>query len=272
MSSQFEFDTNKFLSELFSPEAKRDRLDCDWAEEVDKSELEMNKRQRDVNARRESQELPMGSDLKSVLDAIEGLKGSLDGIRAEIADLKAMNAKVTKNENEIRGVRNDLNYALIDSVKKWVVIKGLKKHANAQRFESRDQTLEVLSDFTKFLRVDVTFSDYMRLPDFIQGTNLKVGVIRAEFLTVDNKLDFFRALSGVTNKEQLKGISVDQELPRFLLPQKKLLETEAYNLRKTQKVKTRVIVKKTKLVLQSRAREDGANWVTVNTGGGHAES
>ena len=130
---------------------------------------------------------------------------------------------------------------------------------------------EVLKDFTKFVGFEVIFCDYMRLPDFKKGKIEKVGVVRAEFLTMDDKLNFFYALAGSNGKEQLQGVSVDQELPRFLLPQKKLLETEAYNLRKTQKVKTRVVIKKTRLVLQTKEREEGSIWVTINTSGGQAE-
>ena len=154
---------------------------------------------------------------------------------------------------------------MIDSVKRWVVIKGLKKHQDARKTETRTQTWEVLEDFKVFLEANVTFCDYMRLPDFVQGQTVKVGVIRAEFLTMDDKFNFFNKLSGTSGRPDLKGVSVDQELPRFLLPQKKLLETEAYNLRRTEGVKTRVIIKRLNLVLQKKSKEAGSTWTTIGS-------
>jgi hypothetical protein len=259
MSSQFGINRDIYISEIYSPEAKRDKID--WAEE-DTEVTMSNKRGRE--ARRESQESGvMNQDLKSVLEAIEGLKKSLDEIKTDIAALKSLSDRVTRTEKSVGMIRNELNQVLIDSVKKWVVIKGLKKHANAQRVETRSQTWEVLEDFKVFLGANVTFGDYMRLPDFIQGQNVKTGIIRAEFLTMDDKYNFFNKLSGASGKPEFKGVSVDQELPRFLIPQKKLLETEAYNLRRTEQVKTRVIIKRAKLILQKRAKVDGSSWVTV---------
>ena len=98
-----------------------------------------NKRGRE--ARRESQESGvMNQDLKSVLEAIEGLKKSLDEIKTDIATLKSLSDRVTKTEKAVGMVRNELNQVLIDSVKRWVVIKGLKKHQSAQKSETRSQT------------------------------------------------------------------------------------------------------------------------------------
>lgn len=278
MSGQFG-NQSTYTSDLNSPEAKRDKKDnlqvvnkTNWADELIETDTDMtNKRGRD--ARRDSTELMgMGQDLKSVLEVVEGLKKTLDELKADINDLKKLDTKVVVVEQEVRGIRYDLNQVLIDSVKKWVVIKGLKKHQNALRYESRAQTSEVLDGLTRFLEVRVTFSDFMRLPDFNQGRINKVGVVRAEFLTMTDKLIFFNSLAAKSGSEQLKGVSVDQELPRFLLPQKKLLETEAYNLRRTKKVKTRVIIRKGRLVLQTKAKEDGSIWVTIDTNAGEAES
>ena len=262
MSSQFGINRDSFISELYSPEAKKDRVD--WAEEESEVEV-MSKRGREP--RRESQENAgaMNQDLKSVLEAIEGLKRSLDDLKVDIAALKTLRDKITSVEKAVGVIRNDINQILMDSVKRWVVIKGLKKHSSAQKFETRLQTWEVLDNFRVFLGANVTFTDYMRLPDFIAGQSVRTGVIRVEFLTMDDKFTFFSKLSGASGKAEIKGVSVDQELPRFLLPQKKLLETEAYNLRKTEKVKTRVIIKRTRLILQKKSREDGANWITVGS-------
>ena len=266
MSSQFGINRDSYISGIYSPEAKRDKKDkIDWAEESVEEEVgESMSNKRGREARRESQESGvMNQDLKSVLEAIEGLKKSLDEIKTDIATLKSLSDRVTKTEKAVGMVRNELNQVLIDSVKRWVVIKGLKKHQSAQKSETRSQTWEVLEDFKTFLGANVTFGDYMRLPDFILGQNVRTGIIRAEFITMDDKYTFFNKLAGLSGKPYFKGVSVDQELPRFLLPQKKLLETEAYNLRRTEQVKTRVIIKRTNLVLQKRSKVDGSNWVTV---------
>lgn len=210
--------------------------------------------------RRGSQE-NMNPDLKTVLDAIAGLKTSVESLQGEIVGLKRMQTEIRDQGQTLKRISNEMKEIQIEAKKKWVVIKGLSKHGEARKFETREQTGEVLEDFKRFLKCAVIFNDYMRLPEFKLGTVTMSGVVRVEFRSVDDKLTFFKDLVAASKLPQLKGVSVDQEMPRFLLPEKKRLESKAYDLRHTQQVKTRLVIRKLDLVLQFRSKEEGSKWL-----------
>ena len=65
-------------------------------------------------------------------------------------------------------------------------------------------------------------------------------------------------------KEDLKGITFQQDIPHFLVDLYKKLDAKAFHLRKDKKVKTRVVTRNLTLILQQREKEDGSRWVTVD--------
>ena len=205
---------------------------------------------------------------KDILDALESL-------RADFSDqFKKVNDKLEKLEglsDRVETIEDSMNYwerrckqAEIDEKKKWVVIKGLWKQEGAERFESRQKLAESLDELKTLMGVDTKFMDFYRLKDLKRNNDTMPGLVKIKFITSDDRDFFFSRVSVVGQKEDLKGITFQQDIPHFLVDLYKKLDAKAFHLRKDKKVKTRVVTRNLTLILQQREKEDGSRWVTVD--------
>ena len=202
---------------------------------------------------------------KDILDA-------LDALRADFSDqFKKVNDKLEKLEGisgRVEVIEENLNYwekrckqSEIDEKKKWVVIKGLWKQEGATRFESRKQLSESLDELKVLMGVEAKFMDFYRLKDFKRNNDTMPGLVKVKFITSDDRDFFFSRVPIVGQKDDLKGISFQQDIPHFLVDLYKKLDAKAFQLRRDKKVKTRVVTRNLTLVLQTREKEEGSRWV-----------
>ena len=202
---------------------------------------------------------------KDILDA-------LDALRADFSDqFKKVNDKLEKLEGisgRVEVIEENLNYwekrckqSEIDEKKKWVVIKGLWKQEGATRFKSRKQLSESLDELKVLMGVEAKFMDFYRLKDFKRNNDTMPGLVKVKFITSDDRDFFFSRVPIVGQKDDLKGISFQQDIPHFLVDLYKKLDAKAFQLRRDKKVKTRVVTRNLTLVLQTREKEEGSRWV-----------
>ena len=206
-------------------------------------------------------------DIKDILDALEGLRSDftsqLTEINKKLDKVEDLGNKVQVMEKTMNVWERRFKQLEVEEKRKWIVIKGMWKQDDVTQFESRVQLAASLEDLKQLLGIKTPFMEYYRLKDLKRNNNTFPGLVKVKFVTSDEKDHFFSRVAAAGNLEDLKGLSFQQDIPSFLVEDFKRLDGQAFRLRKSEKLKTRVVIRNLGLVLQSRARTEGSKWTSV---------
>ena len=209
-----------------------------------------------------------GGSSKDILDALEALRNEfttqLSQMNVKLDKLEQLGAKVDTFEKTMGLWERRFKQLEVDEKRKWLVIKGLWKQDDVSQFETRKQLGASLEDLKQILGVKTPFMEYYRLKDIKRNNETLPGLVKVKFVTTDEKDFFFSRVSQSGASQDLKLVSFQSDIPTFLVEDYKRLDGIAFKLRKTDKLKTRIISRNLGLILQSRARTDGSKWTTVN--------
>lgn len=219
---------------------------------------------RDVS-RRDSLEGSGPGSIRDVLDALEEMKGDfkkeLKGVSDRLEKLEDINRKLAKIEPRLNRLEIMCRQVEINEKKNWIVIKNLWKQDDVSTFETRANLRKSLDELKDLMEVDCCFMDYFRLKDFRKGQQLIPGLVKAKFVTSDDRDRFFSKISECGKKDDLKLISFQQDIPRFLVEKFKKLDKDAFTIRRNEKLKTRVIFRGQDLILQKK--DLSGRWTRV---------
>ena len=205
--------------------------------------------------------------IKDVLDALEQLRGDLgarmDTLNAKMEKLEDSHKKVKQLEVRLTKIERSTRQAEVDEKRMWVVVRGLWKQADTDRFESRSQLSTSLEELKLAMGAKISFMEYYRLKDLTRNGKMYPGLVKAKFITSDDRDRFFSRLPEVGSNKDLELITFQQDIPSFLVEKYKRLDGQAFKLRRQDKVKTRVIIRNLDLQLQQRASKD-QKWANVD--------
>ena len=128
-----------------------------------------------------------------------------------------------------------------------LLLKGIEMHPKTSRFETKEQTREVLMGFFQVLKVRITPRDYFRYKEFKVRDKVYPGTIKLELSTMEDRDLIFKQMASIKS-EDLKKVQIVQDLPLSFQAEYKELDKKAYKLRKEDKVRTRVITRGYELV------------------------
>ena len=182
-------------------------------------------------------------------------------------DLQAQVTNLEKGQEQLAEAvvssGNEIKKSQLESRKRCLLIKGLPLHPNVGASgETREQTKQVLDGFFKNLKLakPPTLASYARFRlnqrIIAGGSALRrkaiAPIIRIELITDDDKTAIFNGISKNGKTKELKGVSLQNDYPSFLLERKKELEAKAYLVRKKSKgsKRTRIVVRGVDLALQ----------------------
>ena len=181
-------------------------------------------------------------------------------------DLQAQITQIGKKQEQVAealvATGNEIKKVQLEARKRCLLIKGLPLHPNAGAGrEGREQTRNVLDQFFKDLKIEkppvlISFARFQlkkrpsRAPALRK--NVFAPIIRIELQTDDDKAAIFNGIARFGKNKELKGISLQNDYPSFLLERKKELEAKAYLIRKKSRgsKKTRLVVRGVDLALQ----------------------
>jgi hypothetical protein len=219
---------------------------------------------RDV-ARRDSLEGANAGSIRDVLDALEEMKGDfkkeLKSVSDRLGKLEDLNRKLARIEPRLNRLEIMCRQVEINEKKNWIVIKNLWRQDDVQAFETRANLRKSLDELKELMEVDCCFMDYYRLKDFRKGQQMLPGLVKAKFVTSDDRDRFFSKISECGRKDDLKLISFQQDIPKFLIEKFKRLDKEAFTIRRNEKLKTRVVFRGQDLILQKR--DAAGRWSRV---------
>ena len=256
--------------------------------------VKMNKNKRGekrLSERSQSTSRMAEGSVEEILKKIEELQGSNNRIEGRLIDLdervkqfELLKAKVDILSKEIQTLKSrekEMDYREkvreVESKKQWLVIKGMKIHSGADKFESRAQTKEVLTSLFSYLGVQITLVDYYRMASFRSNENTPRGIasgglsrspglVKIKFSSLDDKFLLFSKVAELGKNLELNHVSFQDDLPSFLVKSFKELDKEAFELRKAESVKTRITQRGVGLILQKKSRDPGARWVNLGQG------
>lgn len=218
-----------------------------------------------AGGRRDSLEGSNTGSIRDVLDSLEEMKGDfkkeLKNLGDRLDKLEDLNRKLTRIEPRLNRLEIMCRQVEINEKKNWIVIKNLWKQDDATTFETRLNLRKSLDELKDLMEVDCCFMDYFRLKDFRKGQQLLPGLVKAKFVTADDRDRFFAKISECGKKEDLKLISFQQDIPKFLVEKFKRLDKEAFQIRRSEKLKTRVVFRGQDLILQKR--DATGRWTRV---------
>ena len=181
-------------------------------------------------------------------------------------DLQAQVTNIEKRQEQIAeafvSCGNEIKKTQLESRKRCLLIKGLPLHPKVGATgETTEQTRQVLDGFFKNLKLDkppvlASFTRFRLNQRIVGGSALRkkaiTPIIRIELTTDDEKAAIFNGISKNGKTKELKGISLQNDYPSFLLERKKELEAKAFLVRKKSKgsKRTRIVVKGVDLALQ----------------------
>lgn len=226
--------------------------------------------------RRNSMENLTGGAVKDILDALEALRGELKtqiaGVNDKLGRLEALSSRVQAVEVKMGTWERRCKQAEVEEKRKWTVIRGLWKQEEVVGYETRDQLRTSLDEMKELMGVELRLMDYYRLKDIQRNKKSIPGLVKVKFITSDDKDYFFSKVPVCGQKDDLKNLSFQQDVPSFLVEKYKRLDGLAFKLRKSDKVKTRVVPRGLDLQLQKRTKEAGSRWETVEEGNQPAEA
>ena len=206
------------------------------------------------------------NSIKDVLDALDQMKtdlGSrLDVLNGKFNKLEESYKQIKQIDTRLTKLERSCHYTEVEEKRKWVVIKGLWKQPDATKFETRQHLRVSLEELKTAMGTRVLFMDFYRLKDMVHNGRTFPGLVKAKFITSDDKDLFFSRLPEVGKNKDLETITFQQDIPSFLVERFKLLDGQAYRLRKKDKVKTRVIIRNLGLQLQSRV-DANSRWENI---------
>ena len=176
------------------------------------------------------------------LDVIKGVSDEVLELRSEMDELK---------ENQIRLETELCSTSLI--------LRNMPYHAQAvngfERISLTEQQVE--SFFAEAKIQDIAWLDCRRFAKRTsqhEGTNQKntPAPVRVKLLSSRHVNLFFGFLNNLQGSDKFKKVGVNRETPPSLMKSWRELQTKAYEIRKNQKLQTRVIQRGLKLVLQTR--------------------
>lgn len=200
----------------------------------------------------------------------------VDGRLKQIELLKMTVTRLEREVKELKGLSRSMKLNEIEGKKYWLVIKGLKNHAEMAAYETRAQTKNVLDSLFGYLGVDLVLADYFRMPapkkqqrgQGAQGFQGRptTGIVKVKLMTIDDRLQIFSRVATLGRNPELKHVTFQDDLPAFQVESFKTLDKAAFDLRKAEGVRTRIQTRGTELVLQKREKTENSRWVNVIVG------
>ena len=214
--------------------------------------------------RRNSQE---GLNSKDILEALDALRkeftSQFKNFNERLDKVDSLGTKIIQVEKRMGVWEKRLKQMEIEEKRKWVVIKGLWKQDDVVNYKTKKQLGTSLEELKAIMGISTPFMEYYRLKDFKRNNETFPGLVKVKFVTSDERDFFFSRVIQTGSSEDLKGVSFQQDIPAFLVDDYKKLDGVAFNLRKTDKVRTRIVIRNLGLVLQKRERVDGARWSNI---------
>ena len=216
--------------------------------------------------------LAMVRDIKESNTCFESKLLELDEKVKLFELLKVKVDQVVKGVNELKERDRSLKLAEIDAKRYWLVVKGMKFHQDATNYETRTQTRDVLEAMFKFMGVNIELADYFRVQSRggrgASGRSGQPGqqqqelnLTKIRFISIDDKLLLFSKVAELGKDGNLRHISFQDDLPNFLVKTFKELDKVAYDLRKAEGVKTRIVTRGVDLILQQKVNPlDQGGW------------
>jgi hypothetical protein len=213
-------------------------------------------------------------EIKESNTRIETKIAEMDGKLKQIELLKNTVGRLDREVKELKGLTRSMKLNEIEGKKYWLVIKGLKHHADMATFETRAQTKNVLDSLFGYLGVDLVLADYFRMPApkrqqrgmGAQGRPLLTGIVKVKLMTIDDRLNIFSRVATLGRNQELKHVTFQDDLPAFQVESFKTLDKAAFDLRKAEGVRTRIQTRGTELILQKREKTENSRWVNVIVG------
>jgi hypothetical protein len=216
-------------------------------------------------------------EIKESNARIETKIAEMDGRLKQIELLKVAVTRLEKEVKEMKGLSRSMKLNEIEGKKFWLVIKGLKNHTEMTTYETRAQTKNVLDNLFGYLGVDLVLADYFRMqapkrPQRVQGAQgaqgrpPSTGIVKVKLMTIDDRLNIFSRVATLGRNQELKHVTFQDDLPAFQVESFKKLDKAAYDLRKSEGVRTRIQTRGTELILQKREKTEDSRWVNVIVG------
>lgn len=213
-------------------------------------------------------------EIKESNTRIETKIAEMDGKLKQIELLKNTVGRLDREVKELKGLTRSMKLNEIEGKKYWLVIKGLKHHADMATFETRAQTKNVLDNLFGYLGVDLVLADYFRMPApkrqqrgmGAQGRPPLTGIVKVKLMTIDDRLNIFSRVATLGRNQELKHVTFQDDLPAFQVESFKTLDKAAFDLRKAEGVRTRIQTRGTELILQKREKTENSRWVNVIVG------
>ena len=172
-----------------------------------------------------------------------------------IRELKTLNENLKTNVVEMKKKVTEMEKKIIRmearEISNNVLLKGVQWHTtSADGNENNDKTKELVLDiFEKMENKDLKFNAIHRMklrsPTIKDGKTLPAP-IRIVFKDLQQKISFFQTLKNLKNKKNAQGeefkIAATNEIPASLRHKIKEKNDEAYDIRKNEKLKTRLHV------------------------------
>ena len=220
---------------------------------------------------------PFNDIVIKLADCLNTLQGRIGILEAEndkkTTTIKGLEDKVTKLQGQIKAnnhnqsaqrkemesfaavVKNSESVAKrqeVEKSKNSIFIRGLPKHDDAKGsdIEAKDQTIEVVQNWTQILGTDVKINDAKRLKP---KDKKSAGAIIVNFASYSEKAQIYKALSRTREDKTIPKPSVCDVFPAFLKDTQKKLEKLSYLIRQENPyIKTRIVLQGTDLVLKKK--------------------
>ena len=190
-------------------------------------------------------------NLEKRFSLVEKLFGEVEMLKKEVERLSKQN----KPNEEFRRFE-------IEQKQRSILVKGLQSRAT-RKYESRQETYDVVNEFFEHLGLNLTLQDYQRLGPLKAGETGST-LIRLQFWTKDDKAQLFGKMKEYSDDDVVKSISLINDYPLFQLADVKRLSNEGYQLRQKDKsLKTRIVPRGSEVRLQTRKGSTG-KWTTVS--------
>lgn len=201
--------------------------------------------------------------LGQILVKVEAINGKLEAMEVKMADLTMrmldIETKCSELENESPNIESKILTQLANAMEfkdaqKTILISGMQLHANAKkgnRHETMQESYQLTNDLFKSMKMEAIYFSAFRFQKK-ENKDGKPPIMRISFVSRDDKRVFYHYLA--KNAKKLKGLIVRDFCPQYLKEDYQFAQKTAYELRKIEGTKTKIIIKEEGISILERKK------------------